>query len=103
MTLRALAERADADARGDGARFVDVRYTDLVAEPLAVVEQLYAAAGLPLQPAARTAMLDWLAAHPQHQAGRHTYDLGEYGLDRATVEAALADYLDRFQPGTEDT
>jgi hypothetical protein len=103
MTQRVLAVRADADARGEGARFVDVRYADLVAEPLTVVEQLYAAAGVDLEPDARTAMLDWLAAHPQHQAGRHTYDLGEYGLDRPTVEAALADYLDRFQPGTEGT
>jgi hypothetical protein len=44
-------------------------------------------------------MAAWLAAHPQHRAGRHTYDLAEYGLDRAQVETALADYLDRFEPG----
>jgi hypothetical protein len=46
-------------------------------------------------------MTDWLVAHPQHQAGRHTYDLAEYGLDRATVETALSDYLDRFRPGRD--
>jgi hypothetical protein len=101
MTQHALAVRADAEARGDGVRFVDVRYTDLVSEPLAVVEQLYDAAGLGLDRETRAAMTDWLVAHPQHQAGRHTYDLAEYGLDRATVETALSDYLDRFRPGRD--
>ena len=101
MTQHALTVRADADAQGKGARFVDVRYADLVAEPIAVIEQLYGAAGIALAPEAQAAMTAWLAAHPQHQAGRHTYDLAEYGLDRAQVEAALAEYLDRFQPGVE--
>jgi hypothetical protein len=101
MTQRALAVRTEADARGDGARFVDVRYADLVADPLSVIERLYDAAGLTLGTDARTSMTAWLAAHPQHHAGRHTYDLAEYGLDRAQVETALADYLDRFHPGVE--
>lgn len=101
MTQRALAVRSDADARGDGARFVDVRYADLVADPLAVIERLYHAAGLALAPDARSTMTAWLAEHPQHRAGRHTYDLAEYGLDRAQVETALTDYLDRFQPEVE--
>jgi hypothetical protein len=101
MTQRALAVRAESDVRGDAQRFVDVNYADLVSEPVAVVERLYDAAGLDLAPEARTAMTGWLAAHPQHQAGRHTYDLGDYGLDRASVETALADYLDRFRPGRD--
>ena len=101
MTQHALAVRSEADARGDGSRFVDVRYPDLVAEPITVVERLYAAAGLDLAPAARTAMTAWLDAHPQHEAGRHSYDLAAYGLDRDVVEAVLSAYLDRFQPGVD--
>jgi hypothetical protein len=101
MTQRALSVRAEADARDDGARFVDVRYADLVSEPLTVIETLYGAAGLTLESDARAAMSAWLDAHPQHQSGRHTYDLAEYGLDRAAVETALAEYLDRFDPGVE--
>ena len=46
-------------------------------------------------------MTAWLDAHPQHEAGRHTYDLATYGLDRAQIETALADYLDRFPLGVE--
>lgn len=99
MAARSLAVRHAADGAGTGHRFVDVRYAHLVAEPLAVVDEVYAAVGIPVTSAARIAMERWLADHPQHASGTHDYDLAEYGLDRATVEAALADYEDRFAPG----
>lgn len=101
MAQRARAARASAGARGDGARFVDVSYDDLVADPITVVEGLYDAAGLELAGEARTAMTRWLDAHPQHHAGRHSYDLAAYGLDRAQVEAALADFAASLRPGPE--
>lgn len=96
--LRLLADRAVdvSDAAAPG-RIVDVYYADLVRDPLAVIESLYDAAGLVLSDPARRAMQAWLDEHPQHSAGRHAYDLADYGLDRATVEAALRRYLDRFR------
>ena len=101
MAARSLEVRRAADARGTGARFVDVQYARLVADPLVVVEECYAAAGLEPGATTRAAMEAWLAANPQHGGGKHQYDLAEYGLDRATVEAALADSLDRFRPEVE--
>ena len=95
--LHTMSERAvEARAKADPRRFVDVHYARLVAEPFAVVESLYAKAGLPLTPAARSAMERWLASNPQHKAGKHSYSLAEYGLDRAKVEARFARYLERF-------
>ena len=90
MTARSAAVRAAADRDGAGDRFVDVDYARLVADPLAVVDQVYAAARIPVGPGAHAAMRQWLDAHPQHEAGAHHYDLAAFGLDRATVEAALA-------------
>jgi hypothetical protein len=101
MADRALAVRESAAAHGDGGRFVDVDYARLVAEPLTVVEEVYAAAGLDLTDAARRAMTAWLDANPQHKTGRHDYDLARYGLDRSTVQAALAPYLERHRPEVE--
>ncbi len=101
MAARSLAVRDAADRSGDGDRFVDVSYARLVSTPLAVVDEVYAAAGLPVSPAARAAMESWLGANAQHQGGRHDYDLADYGLDRARVEAALADYVARFRPEVE--
>jgi len=99
MAARSLAARRAADRAGAGHRFVDVHYGRLVADPLGVVDEVYAAAGLTVGADARRAMQTWLADHPQHAAGTHEYDLSEYGLDRATVETALADYGARFAPG----
>jgi hypothetical protein len=95
--LQLMANRAVdvSDAAAPG-RIVDVYYADLVRDPMSVIETLYAAAQVPLSAAARGAMQAWLDDHPQHQGGRHDYDLADYGLDRATVESALARYLERF-------
>ncbi|MCB0995914.1 MAG: sulfotransferase, partial [Acidimicrobiales bacterium] len=102
MARRSADVRRDAAVRGEAGRYVDVGYERLVAEPLRVVEELYAAAGLDLTSAALAAMEGWLATHPQHAGGRHEYDLAEYGLDRAAVEAALADDIGFLTPGVEE-
>ncbi len=96
--LGAMADRAVAVRDATSAdRFVDVHYSELVAEPFSVLQDLYDTAGVPLTATVRTAMQRWLEAHPQHQAGRHQYDLADYALDRDTVEARFRAYLDRFR------
>jgi len=95
--LQLMANRAvDVSDGAAPGRIVDVYYADLVRDPMSVIENLYAAAQIPLTDTARGAMQAWLDAHPQHQGGRHDYDLADYGLDRKTVESALARYIDRF-------
>ena len=78
-------------------RFVDVHYSELVRQPFTVLQKLYDAAGIVLAAPARSKMEQWLEAHPQHQAGRHEYDLADYSLDRDTVEARFSAYLERFR------
>jgi hypothetical protein len=96
--LQLMANRAvDVSERAQPGRIVDVYYADLVRDPMSVIEMLYAAAEVALSDAGRRAMHAWLDAHPQHQGGRHDYDLADYGLDRAGVESALARYIERFQ------
>jgi hypothetical protein len=100
--LGAMADRAIAvrDSSAD-ERFVDVHYSALVGDPFCVVEELYEKAGVPLTAAVRSSMQRWLDAHPQHQAGRHDYDLADYDLDRATVESRFSSYLERFAVGRD--
>jgi hypothetical protein len=96
--LQLMADRAvEVSDAAPAGRIVDVYYADLVRAPLRVIEMLYDAAGLVLSDPARRAMQAWLDAHPQHSAGRHAYDLADYGLHRATVETALARYINRFR------
>jgi hypothetical protein len=76
----------------DLRRFHDVRYDDLVADPLGEVRRLYAAAGLRLTPTARRRMERWLERHHRRRRPRHRYDLAQFGLDRPTVDARFRAY-----------
>jgi hypothetical protein len=74
-----------ARARHDPARFHDVAYDDLVADPLGTVEAVYARFGLPLSGAAADAMTA-LAAAPGPAGGpAHRYTLADFGLSDAQV------------------
>ena len=92
-----IVERVMAwrDAHGDGA-FVDVRYDDLVEDPIAVVRTIYARDGSQLTAAAEDAMRRYLEDHPRGEHGSHRYDPAALGLDTATIEARFAEYRRRF-------
>lgn len=92
MIDRSLAVR-DAGAE---ARFVDVSYYDLVADPLACVRRIYARAQLALEPDAEAAMRQVLERDVQHRHGRHAYTARDFGLSRAGIEETFADYRARF-------
>jgi Sulfotransferase family len=86
---RALAARTTADL----ARFHDVGYEALVADPLREVARLYTRLGLELSGAARQRMRRWIQRH--HHPGRrrsHRYALAEFGLDPDVVERRFARY-----------
>lgn len=85
----AVAVRGAVDAR----RFHDVRYADLVADPLREVCRLYFAADLELTPTAQQRMERWLDRHHHHRRRRqHRYKLEQFGLDPATVDARFRTY-----------
>lgn len=92
--LGALAQR-DA-GRVPRERVVDVRYTDLMRDPIGVVERIYRAFSLELSAAARARMRAFLAANPKDKSGRHRYTLAEFGLDAHAESARYADYARRF-------
>jgi hypothetical protein len=87
---------------------VDIRYEDLVRNPVDAVESIYAAfedsgAG-GLDPEAHAAVTGYVAAHPKNSLGVHGYDLGEFGLDPAQLVERFSDYVARYdvpveQPG----
>lgn len=86
-------ERAmEARARLPAERFVDVRYTDFLADPVGTSARIHRAADLPFDGAVEAAMRAHVAAHPQNKHGKHTYGLEEYGLDEAALRDRLAAY-----------
>ena len=77
-------------------RWVDVRYVDLVDDPMAVVDDIYARLGWPLEPVAARAMREWLSVQEEQRRHepRHEYRLEDYGLTPEGVNEAFAPYRD---------
>ncbi|MGC9542523.1 sulfotransferase family protein [Streptomyces sp. UG1] len=83
---RALAARAAIPAQ----QLVDAPYSWLGSDPATGAPKLYAAVGARWTES-DAARLPGAVARPKG-ARRHTYDLTRYGLTRAEVESAFADY-----------
>jgi len=89
---RALEQRAQHPDR----MFADLRYADLVRDPIATLERLYGSLGLELDETARGAMQAYVAAHPQSRDRRHRYSLGQFGLREAEVRERFKGYVERY-------
>jgi hypothetical protein len=95
---RLLAVRA----RIGEARFADVHFHELVADPIATIARCYGQIGLPFTAEAERRMAAHAAAHPRGRLGEHRYRLEDWGLDRAGVHAAFSFYTDRCGVKRED-
>jgi hypothetical protein len=92
--------RCGVEARAAGCapaeRFFDVWYTELVADPLAIVRQIYRHFDLPLSDAAERAMRRYLAHQSKDGHGAHVYALADFGLDADRERERNRAYLERF-------
>jgi len=89
---RALAARAEADP----SRFYDVRFRDLVSDPVAVVQDIHRHFDLSWTDQAAARARAYLDEERQDARGKHKYDPNTYGLDRDRVQRKYARYIDRF-------
>ena len=93
------ARFAAARARYPADRFVDVGYADLVADPLRVIEQVYASFGMELTGAAADAMRAvagpsaGTGASPGQNRLAHRYTLADFGLRASDVDGVFAGTL----------
>ena len=79
-----------------GARCLTVRYTDLVADPRGVAEQVFAHFGLPEPGPGLAAAVERLANHKgRGRTSKHQYSLGEFGLSQGQIRRALATVFQR--------
>ena len=83
------AARADIDRR-----WVDVRYVDLVNDPMSVVTDIYARFGWTLASPSVEAMQDWLKSQEEERRKEpsHEYTLEDYGITAEAVNDAFKPY-----------
>lgn len=83
------------DRSGSDQRYLDIRFADLIADPLRAVRQIYRVADRELTGPAEAAMLDYVAAQRRGR-GRHKYAAEDFGLDVASLRERFAFYYERF-------
>jgi len=95
--LKAIFEQATA-VRSTAAegQILDIQYADLVTDPMATVQHIYAHHGYEFTEPFEAAMRQWLAANRQHKHGAHRYTLEEYGLSEAQVREDFSEYAKEF-------
>lgn len=82
-------------------RFLDVRYSDFLADPMRIVHDLYERTGMKLSPEARTRMLRYLDENPKGRHGMHRYSLARYGLRTESVTREFAEYRSWYRIAAE--
>ena len=95
--IAVMLDRVDAfrDQHGD-SRFYDMRYRDLVSDPVGTVRALYDHFDLGWSEDTDRALREHASVHRQNRFGEHTYTLEEFGLEADAIRARLSSYLDRF-------
>ena len=96
MVRTGLDVRDKVEGADPGRKFIDVRYDDLVADPIAAVAGVYRAFESDLSEAARASMARFLSRDHGNRTRRHRYSLDEFGLDADAIRLEFADYIDRF-------
>ena len=96
LQMDEVAKERDAGTIPDD-RIADVVYRDLVADPVGVIERLYAAWDLEVTAGFRTRLDTYLSArHTGLGVGGHDYSFADTGLDLASHRALVTPYQERF-------
>lgn len=80
----------------------DVRFTDLVRDPVTAVDRAYAQLGRGVGLEHAAAMRAYVKEKPQGKFGRHSYTAAEWGFDVSTLRRELGGYLTTFDVALED-
>ena len=92
----AVRRMGDARAQFDSARIVDMPYEELVADPVAAVRRILDHGGYAFTPAHEEKLAAHLAKDKRDKDPKHAYTLAQFGLDKAMVNEAFADYHQQY-------
>jgi hypothetical protein len=95
ILLNQLIENRESGAIPDD-RVVDVRYADLMTDPLSTLAMVYEQLGMEVTSAHRSRASTYLAARPKDRHGSHNYAFDDLGLQRQQVEDSFRPYRDQY-------
>ena len=77
-------------------RICDVRYTDLVKDPVATVRRIHDELGYAHSDEMEERIQRWLVENPKNKHGRHRYRPEQFGLTEDEIRTAMAPYIKAF-------
>lgn len=77
-------------------QFLDIKYTDLEADPIRQVQRVYAKFGIPYDAALTARLQTYLAENRKHKHGKPDYSLAKYGLSAEELNTGFAAYRERY-------
>ncbi len=91
---RAVAARTRGTV--PAAQAIDVQFAEFMADPMAVVRQIYDRLDLELTDEAESRMRAFLAENPQEKHGGHAYRFADTGLDAGALRERMRPYQEYF-------
>ena len=98
--LNTLARRRD-DRSLPGV-YGDVRFHELMSDPVAAIAGAYDGIGREMTPGHRAAVVRYLDHKPRGKHGTHRYSAADWGFDAGVLRTDLAPYMSRFGVAVED-
>lgn len=74
----------------------DMRFKDLLTDPVDTIRKAYAQFGRELSDEGAQSVLRWLDENPADKHGKRSYSLEEFGLDEETVRNRFARYTETY-------
>ena len=93
LMLRSCADERDVLP---AVHTLDVHFDEFMTDDLAMVARVYELAGQPFDAAARSAMSEFMVAHPRGKFGTIDYELSQFGLGRGALREQMSFYSERF-------
>ena len=81
----------------DPRTYLDVAYSDMIKDPVAMVERIYSHFGIPMTVEFLQNMQQWLSENRQGKWGRREYSLEDYGLSEEGVKEELRFFTESVQ------
>lgn len=83
------------------AQFFDLHFRELVRDPVAALQRMYAHFGFELSTESRRRMRAWHERNPQGKHGGHPYTTEQFGLSHGEMSERFRRYTERFEIPSE--
>ncbi|ELR99468.1 sulfotransferase [Gloeocapsa sp. PCC 73106] len=78
-------------------RLLEIRYEDLIADPLVIIKQIYAQFQIPLTEQTLSNFQTQIKAAQTNYRSKHYYSLEQFGLSKEMIYASMKDVFDYYQ------